>query len=371
MKSVLAGKSSDFLKIGVGAAGRGDLDTLKQVLDEKPNWYLRVGSHGRTMLWESAYRGRGKVVNYLLNQYNDLDIEARGCYYTPMLLEISPYCAALTKNHAKVAESLLNHGARYDVVSACYLGNLDFLQSALADTPSLLQTLYPQHDPQGPVTLLHYAVARGHEDMSKWLISQGSEVKSHSKRLVHLAIASQSVAILEQLFGAGADVSGTTMLKGEVPNESIAKTLAANGVNLDIDASERGWPSLVYICRGDRGGNPAEVKRLLKQGADVNVRNYKRQAALHCAAKAGFVDAVKVLIANQADINALDEQSNTPLHTACTSTIKDGSKLQTVIDLLIEAGADTELTNKQGRTAVDIVKRRRKFPLNLNLSKNK
>ena len=66
--SLLTGKVSDFLKIGVAAAGRGDLETVRTVLAEKPDWLLRVGSHGRTMLWEAAYRGRLAMVEWLLDQ---------------------------------------------------------------------------------------------------------------------------------------------------------------------------------------------------------------------------------------------------------------------------------------------------------------
>ena len=47
----------DFLKIVVAAAGRGDLEAVCELVDEKPNWIHTVGSHGRTMLWEASYRG--------------------------------------------------------------------------------------------------------------------------------------------------------------------------------------------------------------------------------------------------------------------------------------------------------------------------
>ena len=63
--SLLTGKISGFLKIGVAAAGRGDLETVLAVLTERPDWLLRVGSHGRTMLWEAAYRGRLAMVEML------------------------------------------------------------------------------------------------------------------------------------------------------------------------------------------------------------------------------------------------------------------------------------------------------------------
>ena len=66
--SLLTGKASDFLKIG---AGRDDVDTVRAVLNEKPDWIARTGSHGRTMLWEAAYRGRASMVKYLLDRGAD------------------------------------------------------------------------------------------------------------------------------------------------------------------------------------------------------------------------------------------------------------------------------------------------------------
>ena len=49
-KVQLTGNQSDFLKIVVAAAGRGDLETVRQLLDDNPAWIHTVGSHGRTML---------------------------------------------------------------------------------------------------------------------------------------------------------------------------------------------------------------------------------------------------------------------------------------------------------------------------------
>ena len=54
----LTGKQSDFLEIVVATAARGDLEATREFVDNKPEWIHTVGSHGRTMLWESAYRGK-------------------------------------------------------------------------------------------------------------------------------------------------------------------------------------------------------------------------------------------------------------------------------------------------------------------------
>ena len=69
----LTGNQSDFLKIVVAAAGRGDLETVRLLVDDNPAWIHTVGSHGRTMLWEAAYRGKLEMVQFLLERRADIN----------------------------------------------------------------------------------------------------------------------------------------------------------------------------------------------------------------------------------------------------------------------------------------------------------
>ena len=62
------GIASDFLKIGVAAAARGDVEAVRAIIGERPGWLSRVGPHGRTMLWEASHRGRLGMVEYLVNR---------------------------------------------------------------------------------------------------------------------------------------------------------------------------------------------------------------------------------------------------------------------------------------------------------------
>ena len=363
--SILTGKASDFLKIGVGAAGRGDLATLRAVLNERPLWPFRAGSHGRTMLWEASYRGRLQIVEYLFSSYPDIDIEARGCYYTPMLLEVSPLCAAIYKKRKQVAELLRSLEAKYDAVTACYLGDIKSLQEQIELVPSLLHTEFPQHDPQGPATLIHYAVARGYTNIAHWLVESGASTKTPSKRLMRLAIGSGDSEMVRLFLEHGTIVSNQTIARSDISSSEMADLLLAHGAKLDIDGQDLPWPPLVYICRGDRGGNINEIKSLLNNNADVNIRNHRGQSALHCAAKAGFVDAVGLLLEHGAEVDVIDKSGNTPLHAACSSTIKDGQRLQQVINLLLMSGANPDLMNGRGQSARSMTERKKKHQLDI------
>ena len=76
--SILPGKISDFLKIAVAAAGRGDLQTVQAVLAQKPAWItphrLAWPHHAVGKLRTG---GRLAMVDYLLDQ--GADIHACGC----------------------------------------------------------------------------------------------------------------------------------------------------------------------------------------------------------------------------------------------------------------------------------------------------
>ena len=67
-KIILTGKQSDFLKIVVAAAGRGDLEAVQALVEADPRWVHTVGSHGRTMLWEAAYWGKQAVAEFLIER---------------------------------------------------------------------------------------------------------------------------------------------------------------------------------------------------------------------------------------------------------------------------------------------------------------
>ena len=121
-----------------------------------------------------------------------------------------------------------------------------------------------------------------------------------------------------------------------------------------------GWPPLVYACRGDNREHPEEVQRLLDLGADIDVRNYKGKTALHYAAKAGFLKVINLLIEKGATVDATDKEGETPLFEAIRSTIKDGDKQQGAIEALLLKGANPNLRNRKGLTALQVARRMRR-----------
>ena len=346
--SLLTGKASDFLKIGVAAAGRGDFDTLRAVLAEKPHWLRRIGSHGRTMLWEAAYRGRLEMVQYLADL--GADIDACGCHFTPLLVDISPYCAARHKKHHAVAAFLLDRGAVRDVHTAAYLGDIGAVRKYLAQDPGLAKAEKAQNDINVQAATLHYAVAAGHAEIVSLLLAAGADPRPYGHFLVRLCIWRDRVDILAALIAAGLDPSTSEPPRSGIANPAMVGLLKAHGVDCGPDHAEGGWPPIVFQSRGDRGGNVDRVRALIEAGADVNVRNHKGQSALHCAAKAGFVDIVALLLEHGCEVDARDRRGETPLAAALRSTVKDKARLLDVVRLIVNAGADSDIRDDTGRS---------------------
>ena len=73
---------------------------------------------------------------------------------------------------------------------------------------------------------------------------------------------------------------------------------------------------------------------------------------LHEAAADGDIEQVKLLISQNANLDVRDNRGGTPLHVATRSGRKD------IVELLIAKGADVNVRTKGGRTPLDLAKRR-------------
>ncbi len=361
-KIILTGKQSDFLKIVVAAAGRGDLEAVQALVEADPRWVQTVGSHGRTMLWEAAYGGKQAVAEFLIER--GADVNASACHYSQHYVEISCYCVARVKERHDLADYLLARDAIVDVHSAAYLGDTLAVRTFLDDDPLLLERGRPQHDSQRQegsrlvydpmpstwATPLTYALSGGCSETVAMLLARGAEVRSHSARMLGIAVGRNRLDLVQMLLEHGAD-AGQLPLGDPAKNRALAELAIAHGY--DVNAGRPGWPPLVVASRGDKGEHPEKIQALLELGADVNVRDYKGKTALHRAATAGFLGSMEVLLANGADINAADLQGDTPLFDAVRAGQVEA------VALLLERGADAIAENKRGTSVLSTAKRMR------------
>ena len=357
------GKASDFLKIGVAAAARGDVEAVRAILDERPGWFTRVGARGRTMLWEASHRGRLDVVRYLVE--GGADIDACGTHHTPYFVEVSCYCIARHKSHDDVADYLMERGVVIDIHTAAFLGDLKGVESLLKQCKESLNEGHPQHmmgdmtedalafhlAPAPWATPLCYALRGGDVETVEYLIASGARIEGIEEALINAA--DKDFEKVRLLLKNGAD---PRKMPPVFPDEGELFALVSSYGVPPPDA-EAVSARLVYLCRGDRGGNPEEVRRLLRLGADADHRDAQGKTALHRAAKAGFAHTMGILLEHGASVNIEDGRGETPLFDAIRSTIKNADRKADAIRALLEAEADLLHANRRGETAREVADR--------------
>lgn len=351
------GKASDFLKIGVLAAERGDIERVREILKARPKWIHHVGSHGRTMLWGACHRGKLPMVKYLVRR--KADINACGTHYTPYFVEISCYCIARHKKHHEVADYLLEKGAEVNIHTAAFLGDCKQVAKFLKRSKRRLNLGHPQYvmgesldsvlEKAPWATPLCYALRGADVETVEYLIQQGATIKGNEQKL--FIAAADNYDMVRLLLENGADPA----MAPEVHSDEGRLFDLITSYGGTVADSQHASEELVYLCRGDRGGNPDEVKRLLSVGADVNFQDHKGKTALHRAAKAGFVETMTILLEGGASVKLADAKGETALFDAVRSTIKDREKRLLAIKTLLKAGADARAENRRSQTPISVV----------------
>lgn len=102
-----------------------------------------------------------------------------------------------------------------------------------------------------------------------------------------------------------------------------------------------GRDELFYIIAD---GYEEEVLKQLDEMEEVNVKDKNGYSYLHIAVQSGAVNVIRKLLTQGADINIVDKFGKTPLMVAIAGYNGD----RTIIDLLLENGADIEMCANSG-----------------------
>jgi len=294
-------------------ARRGDAAALRKLLTRAPD-VLASAPHAAKLLRLAVLAGRGHVVDLLLD--NGVDVNKPSPIET--LIFVTPLCAVRMKHRREIEAVLLRHGAKGDIFTHAFLGDLEALREGLARTPSSAQASDPAVDAL-EITPVHHAVAGGHVEALCGLLTraaQANEPLRGGKRALALAVERENVAIVAKLLDLGADAT-TTGPGRWVLHPELAPMLSHAGARIDRSG---GW--IQVSCTGNQGrkDDPEYVAALLRHGARVDDKRTTvqktdggRATALHYAAKAGFVKTIAVLLDHGADPAARDDNGLTPL----------------------------------------------------------
>jgi truncated hemoglobin YjbI/ankyrin repeat protein len=308
-------------------ARRGNAAALRELLARAPD-VLASTPHTANLLRLAVLAGRMPVVELLLDK--GIDVNKPSPIET--LILVTPLCAARLKRRNDIEVVLLRHGAKEDIFTHAFLGDVGALEEDLAHEPSSAQATDPAVDAL-EITPVHHAVAGGHVEASRVLLARALDAKEPLRGANHalsMAVAHENVAIAAMLLDHGADA--TTIRAGRwVMHPQLAPVLSRAGARIDRSGD---WIRL--SCTGNQGrkDDPAYVAALLRHGARVDDRRETvqmtdggRAAALHYAAKAGFVKTIEVLLDHGADPDVRDDTGLTPLDwlaRASKSVDRDG-----------------------------------------------
>jgi ankyrin repeat protein len=114
-----------------------------------------------------------------------------------------------------------------------------------------------------------------------------------------------------------------------------------------------GCPALL---RAAENGQEEMVRLLLAHGADIEARGpYKQSALSNCACnqvdRSKRSRTLRLLLASGADVNGRIDRGRTPLFSAATA----GWAPEESVKILLEHGADRQVSNDDGLTALEEV----------------
>jgi len=340
-------------------ANSGQTEIAELLIKNGANVDAREERWGSTPLLAAAVSGRKDMVELLLKKGADIE-SPDGNGLSPLHLT----AGYGNKVHMNVIQLLIKKGA--DINSRGY-GDATPFQTAVAVGRKEVAELLLIHGAKVNVVgkywgnAAHCAMRINKPEMVRWAIEKGIDIP-----LLHQAAYFGETAKVRSLLNAGEDVNQKdqadfTPLHCAVfgTKRDVVELLLKNSAN--IEARSCGYVTpLFWACKR---GHLDMVKVLLENGAQVNGRSRKNMTwgsilienwiGLHAAAQMGHLDVVEYLLAHGADINAectVRENGITPLHCAARGGHVD------VIKFLLAKGVDINHRTVKGRSALDIAK---------------
>uniref|UniRef100_A0A0G4GLR0 Uncharacterized protein n=1 Tax=Chromera velia CCMP2878 TaxID=1169474 RepID=A0A0G4GLR0_9ALVE len=175
-------------------------------------------------------------------------------------------------------------------------------------------------------------------------VHDGDEYSVSSPSLSGSESSTEAVDLARRL--ALGDLKETILIRGDPV--AMRYSLPSEEGSLDDQLLQAAAGACLGTCGVDR------VRDLIRQGADVKVKDSSGVTALHRAVQRETKDAgdvAKILIDSGADVTAVDDEGNTPLHYAASNHYA-ASDTRKVIVLLVENGANVNAVDHDGNTSL-------------------
>jgi len=273
------------------------------------------------------------------------------------------YCACRQLVGEEVAHILLEAGADVNLktsnklnplIAACEAGNAELVDLIIKTGADVnVRNDYEE-------TCLHVAM----KTTAVWPHAVDACVRAGAAELVYLIAKAYAEDVVSITY------SGQQTIIHFV--SSISQKLAASAMNIirsllaagiDTDACCHYGQTALY--RAAESGHEHIVQLLVESDANANTGS---SLPLHIAAENGKYQLMEVLLEHGANVNAIDDYGNTALHIVIIDDDDDDddhaieqhrflspeeNSEKSVLDILLENGADVDLANRWGKTSLD------------------
>lgn len=181
-----------------------------------------------------------------------------------------------------------------------------------------------------------------------------------SANQLYAAAEAGDVQMLQRYLSAGGSLSVRFNPTRPDGGESALHVASLNGrleaacvllaAGADPNAQDNRGQTPLTVAIGVESSGPELVELLLKHGANPELPTKGGRTALLVAAQIGDPGYVRQLLKAGADVNVQTPNGDTPLHLVAKSFGKEWAQ---AAQLLIEAGADPYVANKQGLRFID------------------
>jgi ankyrin repeat protein len=271
------------------SAEKGMLDDVRQMLKAGVDVNSRLND-GSTALHWAVLRDQEQAIATLLEAGADPVVINRN--------GISPLFLAVQNGNTRIVSMLLDAGADPNTLSES--GETILMTAAHTGTPEVVDMLLASgalvdaRDPDFQQTALMIAVREGHSEVIDILLSHGAKVDARTR-------VGQEPVYLPPCKGTGCGSEGVGINRSGVPHR---------GERFD---RKGGMTPLLYAARD---GSTEAARRLLENGADLEIREANGITPLLMALLNNQLDVAYMLIDHGAAINVDDFYGRSPLFAA-------------------------------------------------------